>query len=436
MNEKRNKIADNPSYSKLQKDVVGYSLLGKFLRLFTLFSPSDSAFKKALSELPELKKQTEYFLQLPDKFNSHFARQGWIAHESMNIPVMENAIEFADQGDVKKSEEILSDYFTSSEINWLLNRFRLLPEFSIRYDLIKTAYQNTLERRYDSCIPILLMVIDGATNDISKSKGFFNDQTDLSAWDSIAAHSTGLEAIRDIFNTTRKKTNPDEVFMPYRNGILHGRDVNYGNKYVAGKCWCTLFALNDWAQALQKQKVNPPVTEKPKTLKDNLREIANTFKEYGDHKKWHKEISEEIANWQPRNFIDTVHNSENFQDFTPEKEVYELLVNWQNKNYGKIAGQKHYFGSQPVSFGIEAGKIRRDFEDKVLQRFKILSIKDEAPAISEITAEIKYSIQDQAFTKEIIFRMICQAMDGKAAINGQENIKWAYIDNFIYGLYI
>jgi len=345
-------------------------------------------------------------------------------------------MEFAAQGDIQKGEDILSNYFTSSEINWLLNRFRVLPEFSIRYNLITTAYQNTLERRYDSCIPILLMVIDGVTNDISKSKGFFNDQTDLSAWDSIAAHSTGLKALRDIFNTTRKKTNTDEIFMPYRNGILHGRDVNYGNKYVAGKCWCTLFALNDWAQALQKQKVNPPVIEKPKTMKENLQDIAQTFKKYDEHRKWHKTINEELANWQPRNNENGLLEFQSFQDFTPEKEVYELLINWRDRNYGKIAGQKHYFGSESINFGKEAGKIRRDFEDKVLQNFTILTVRDEAPAISEITAQIKYTIQKQLFTKEIIFRMICKGVNGKTGINGQKNIKWTFIDNFIYGLYI
>jgi len=61
MNDEKSKIANNPSYSKLQKDVNGYYLLGKFLELFTIFSPKDSALKKALSELPELKKTNRIF---------------------------------------------------------------------------------------------------------------------------------------------------------------------------------------------------------------------------------------------------------------------------------------------------------------------------------------------------------------------------------------
>jgi hypothetical protein len=34
--------------------------------------------------------------------------------------------------------------------------------------------------------------------------------------------------------------------MPYRNGILHGRDLNYGNEYVSCKCVALLFAVAEW----------------------------------------------------------------------------------------------------------------------------------------------------------------------------------------------
>lgn len=433
--KKKDKISDIHSFSKLKKDVDGFTTLGNFLKIFTVFSSKNSSFKEALSKLPELKSQTESFLQLPDKFNDYFSNKGWIAHESMNMPVMEKAINLAAHNDFARAEETLAEHFTSPDINWLLNRFQVLPEFSIRYSLVTVAYQNTLEKRYDTSIPLLLMIIDGVTNDISKSKGFFSDNTDLSAWDSIAAHSTGLKAIRDIFNTTRKKTNTEEIYLPYRNGILHGRDVSYGNKYVAGKCWCTLFALNDWAQALQRQKNNPPVIEEPKTIKDNLRDIGQTLRDYKEHKTWHKKITADIENWKARAFDDFYFERLDFSEYSPEKEVNDLLINWKEKKYGKIAAQKHYFGTD-VNLGKEAGKVRRDFEDKQLQNFKFLSIRDEAPAISEVTAEIHYYIDSKPFTKEIVFRMICKAPDGRAAVNGQFHAKWTFIDNFIHNLYI
>lgn len=34
--------------------------------------------------------------------------------------------------------------------------------------------------------------------------------------------------------------------MPYRNAILHGRDLNYANEYVSCKLLALMFAVADW----------------------------------------------------------------------------------------------------------------------------------------------------------------------------------------------
>lgn len=431
---KKDKISNNPSYSKLQTDVTGFSMLGRIIKIFAFFGPKNFELKDALSKLPELKKQTEHFLQLPDKFNEHFSKFGWIAHESMNISLMEKAINLADENNFEQAENELAFYFTSPQMDWLLNRFKTSPELALRYKLIKLAYQDTLEKRYYSAAPLLLIIIDGIVNDISKSKGFFSDGTDLTAWDSISAHSSGLSYIRDIFNTTRKKTNDTEIFLPYRNGILHGRDLKYDNKYVVGKCWCTLFAIFDWKQVLQKQKDNPTIPEKKLTLKESLSEIKKTLNDFQKHKVSHNQLMKDIEEWKPRQINKTEINIDNFKEYSPEKEADNLFKNWQNKNYGKIAGQQYYFGVKDLNLGKEAGKVRSELIDKKLKEYEIISIKDETPAISVITVNIKYQINEVAMEKEITLRMICKLKNGETAINGQENIVWSFINGFMYNL--
>lgn len=255
---KEEKIANLPSYKKAHNDFKGAHTIGKIIKLFNFFGIKDKGLNDAFAELPKL-KDVENIISLPDRFNSQFANIGWIAHESMNPTLLEKAVDLAESGQKEKAEKILSEYFTSTEINWLQHRFRVLPAFSIRLDLIEKAYKDTLEERFHSCVPLLLTIIDGAVNDISKSKGFFSENTELKAWDSIASHSSGLTAIKEIFNAPRKKTNTEEIFLPYRNGILHGRDLKFDNKHIVGKCWSTLFAINDWARALKEEKENPPI---------------------------------------------------------------------------------------------------------------------------------------------------------------------------------
>ncbi len=433
--EKKEKISDLPSYTKIRNDAKGFYILGKVIKVFSLFGPKNPELKEALSKLPELKKQAEFLSQMPDKFNEHFSSQGWIAHESMNAPLMERTLELAESNNAGQAEIELAEHFTSPTLNLLINQFKAVPEFAIRYKLIRLACQDTLEKRFHSAVPLLLMITDGVVNDISKSKGFFSENTDLSAWYSIAALSSGLTAVRDIFNETRKKTNSEEIFLPYRNGILHGRDLKYDNPFVVGKCWCTLFAIKDWAQALRKQKENPPIPEKKLTLRESLAELKKVISDYKVHKIEHAKILRTIDDWKPRDFTNTIIEPSTFKQYSPEKEVYDFAVNWQNKNYGKIALQKYYFGKKEVNIAKEAGNIRSDFKDKILKEFEIVSIKDEAPAVTEVTLKIKYSIDSVEKEKNIVMRMICKDINGRAGINGLDNVEWRFIDGFINSLY-
>lgn len=436
MAEEKNKISDTPSFAKLRTDALGFTLLGNLIKVFSFFGPKNSSLENAISEIPELKKQTEYFLQLPDRFNRYFSKSGWIAHESMNMPLMEKTIGLADKDESIQAENELADYFTSPQIAWLLRRFRASPELALRYSLIEFAYRDTLDKRYYSAVPLLLMIIDGIVNDISRSKGFFSDGTDLTAWDSIAAHSSGLSSIRDIFNAPRKRTNEEEIFLPYRNGIIHGRDLKYDNPHVAGKCWCTLFAIFDWKQALQKQNDNPPIAIGVPTVRESLRQIRKTLSDYQKHKILHNKLMEEIDQWKPRVINLSEIKSEDFKKYSPEKEVDTLLKNWMTKNYGKIAAQEHHFNSKDVNLGKEAGKIRIELCDKVLKESEIISIHDESPAISVVTIYVKYEFNDSLMEKQIPLRMICASESGETAINGQENIKWRFINKFMYDLYL
>lgn len=429
-----NKIADLPSYSKIRKNVQGANAIGKIVKFRSFFGVQNKRLSEAFSKVPDIKKEVEHLSSLPDRFNAYFAELGWISHESMNSPLMEKAVELADNGDIEKAELILSEHFTSTEISWLQHRFRVLPAFSIRFELIEKAYKDTLEKRFYSCVPLLLTIIDGAVNDISKSKGFFSENMELKAWDSVAAHSSGLTAIRNIFNTSRKKTNSDEIFLPYRNGILHGRDLKFDNQFVVGKCWATLFAINDWARALKEEKENPPIPEKQPTFREDLIELKNTILEY---QKWRVESNKrwkELENWKPRKNIDI--NTSEFKEYSPEKTALEIVESWKNKNYGKIVKLIHRFSDKEINIGVEAGKIRRELSDKELNSFKIVSIKDEAPAISEVTMDIVYDLNGIDKSKRIVLRLICKADDGQMGMNGKDNVTWEFIDNFFYSLYI
>jgi len=116
----------------------------------------------------------------------------------------------------------------------MISRLKGIEEFQPRAWLIYKALDDYLAERYHACVPVVLMMIDGFVNDLEQ-KGFFATNIDLTVWDTIAAHDSGLNTLTTIFGKSRTKTTSEEINSPYRNGILHGRDLGYDNRKVAAK---------------------------------------------------------------------------------------------------------------------------------------------------------------------------------------------------------
>lgn len=433
------KIENLPSYSKLRQEIEGADSLRKFVKFLSVFGFKDKGLNETLNKIPDFKKQIIHLSTLPDKFNKHFAQSGWIAHESMNSDLMEKAVQLAESGKIEEAKQELVNYYCSGEIEWLLMHFKGIPEFSKRYDFIKLAYQDTIDKKFYSCIPTLLMVIDGSVNDINKNKGFFTESTDLTAWDSIAAHSSGLSVIRDVFNATRKKTTVEPIDMPYRNGILHGRDLGFANEVVAAKCWATLIAIKDWAKAVKEGKKNTPEPEKKLSFRENLSELRKSLEKYAEVKRKSAEISRKVEKWTPRQIeigvdIPKTGDVSEYADFYPEKEAIQFAIYWQKKNYGKIVGQINRFTSREISIGKEAKRIRELLDDKRLISYEISKVDDKSPAISEITLAVVYEYKNEEISKSITLRFICENINGDILIIGDKNCTWRFIDNFFYEL--
>lgn len=181
---------------------------------------------------------------------------------------------------------------------------------------------------------IKVSIADGVINDFTKNKGFFTEGLNLDCWDCLVESDKGLKKIKDIYNLPRKKTNEEEITMPYRNGILHGRELNYGNKFVAGKCIVMLLAISEWIKNKNTEnkrrekytsEVNPPkLTESLK----KLQETENTRKIINDWKSKDIVVGKDIPITGKK------------EDYTQYDFIYKLVETieiWKSKNYGELA---------------------------------------------------------------------------------------------------
>lgn len=246
----------------------------------------------------------EIYNEFNEKYNSH----GWIADRTINREIIINCNQL---NDIKEVDEILSNYYTEEFINETVSVYKIFQNFNLenlpsigtlfykyfidRDHIIQNALKDFLSQNYNSSVVLLLTVIDGITQDIDKKYGFFSEpinkklelknDTYLNI-DKIS--KTSLQEVHKLLYSPRNNTNNLEITIPYRNGILHGRDLNYGNKIVASKCWNILFALiyfgkNNNLNAFKKdeEKNTNPLTieEIKKNIPSDFLSFIEVFKE-------------------------------------------------------------------------------------------------------------------------------------------------------------
>jgi len=420
---RKSKIKDNTSYSELSK--TAYGMLGLSWIIFILAKfriVKDSKFIQPMKEISKLVEQTEEMISLPDKFNHHFSSLGWIAYESMNAELMKKCIMFAENKKIDEAERLLIEYFDEKNIKTHIMWLKAIKAFLPRWELVQSACDDYIAGRYYSSIPVVLLTIDGLVNDVAPDqKGFFATNPDVTAWDSIAGHSSGLKKLAKIFGAIRKKTTTDEIKTPFRNGIMHGRDINYANKTVAAKTWSALFAVGDWAKQVQSGKKEKPIKKEKKIT---WKEIFQSLQKTEAQKKL-------INEWKPRklkvgqDFLKSGAASD-YKEGTPEKVLVEILDFTNKKNYGEMA--KRITTCTSVVENQKAGELRDKFNDIKIQDFCITEIRDEAAAISEVVAVLNYKSGDKNESKEITARMIFQDSNHSPLARNSPGGSWRMIE--------
>ena len=268
------------SFNKLKNDINLYSAMGIILR------------KESRKELKELKNQINELEKTLSNYISLFSDRGWCVYDSMNVEMAKKAVLTAEEQGVEAGEKVILDYYKGDVKlikHWLWNK---AAPFSVRYQLLSNAFDEHFEGRYYASVPLFLIIIDGVVNDFTKSKGFFAEGTDVSAWDCLVGCDESLSKMKGIFNQNRTNTNTEEIFIPYRNGILHGRDVNYGNEYVSCKCIALMFAIADWIQMSNSTDSRKAKFEKENNPPSILESLAKIRQNNEDRKKidsWKKE---------------------------------------------------------------------------------------------------------------------------------------------------
>lgn len=149
------------SLNKLQADIKAMKLISFFLK------------PEQRKQLKDMEKQLENMIVQTTTFNDRFSSQGWCAYDSMNFSLMESAnAEFETNG-LHAAEQVLINYY-KSDVSKIIHWIKHSSEtFAVRDNLIQRFFEDHFAERYYASVPLGLIIVDGAVNDFTKSKGFF-----------------------------------------------------------------------------------------------------------------------------------------------------------------------------------------------------------------------------------------------------------------------
>ena len=418
-------IRDIPSIKKSLEDIKNFRSLKRAMPLLQpvlkLLKVDAEKIDEALASFDELEKMTEELANIPDRFDDLFAVRGWIIYDLMNLEVAKAAIEKAESGDIDGAEADLVNYYDVETVSWKLKTMVGIEAFRPRMRLAQKSLDDYRNERYHACIPVVLALLDGLVNELhEKRRGFFAEDANLEAWDSIAAHSKGLNTLADIFRKGRRKITTEQITIPYRNGIMHGMDLGYDNRMVAAKTWAALFATRDWAIKAERGLLEAPPGEPKKTWG----EIIQQIRDVADDK-------ERLEAWRSRSIqlgrdIPITGGPDSFESGTPECRLAEFLTYWRANNYGYMA--KCLSASLGVPVTKLAGRVREKYASKHLKTFEFTEISDDTAAVTEVQTRLVYEEDSKEVEKSVRFRMIYEDSEGLPTVRGKSGGTWIVVD--------
>ena len=392
-----------------------------FLRLLTWFGIGGDFLETITCEIGDIKEQLDALVHLHASFNNAFSERGWLLSESTNVETAKKVLAAHEQGRTDEAETLLASDFDGERLPYIVMHMCHLDEFMARVDQLREASRLTQERRYLAASPLLLIIADGVGTD-AFGKSLFAEGVDLEEISSFAGQPDALPNLIREMSGTRRRTNSEELTFPYRNGILHGRDLGYGNQLVNAKCWSLLGNIADVIRARNARLAFEP--ELATSLSDTLKGYARA-----------RELNRRINTWTPRPVIErricvSPEIVESMDERAPEKAMVEFLEAWESGNYGRMA--KMTIELHQLSINQRAGEIRQLMEGIALINTVITRIEDTAPAVTEINVDLRFRSGSEEFTKCFTFRMIFQDQTGGGAVHGEKGGYWRIRPEYQY----
>lgn|GEM_PF-1778717 len=407
MTKPEDKKAPKPEHEHIQEMYKAFKPIAGFAGLF---SPKiKDAFKKVESAMTDFEDNQKALI----KFAELYGPEGWVAFDGIAAPLIKSVAE----QEVKTGEPTLINHFLDKgnleRLGWRFHGDRFREWLTI----FETIEERLGAGDYLSAVPLIQIVIDGICQKHLQMSPY-SGGADAVVFGKLVDQVYLVEAFR-IHGRTRKKINPEPIDTPYRNGILHGCDTNFGNELTAAKAINLLQATLEYlnARLVETQAIEKAREEQtPPKLRDLANQITRT-----------NEIKKATEAWSARSTIIFVHKGRSeytpdIRNQTPEAAALVFINAMVGQNYGALGGMIANIREYTPGKHIYETKSR--MEGFVLNEGRLHQVIDTAAAVSKVDIYIKASLfgRDNEGVVELV--MNCLTPEGNAQVRGVEPFSW------------
>jgi len=391
-------------------------------KLLSTFNP------EARAQLRDLEKQhadVKQMLADIERFVKIYAPLGWTNYDDVSTELVSKIVRM----EIADGEAALTDYHLDHEALEILDYRFFKACYSHWAHIFKRAVERAGQADYISAIPLILIIIDGIFLS-NTGKHPFSGGADAPVFDTQSSRTGGLPDGLALLGSVRRKLDVEPISLPFRHGIIHGLNPNYGTAQVAAKAFNLLRATmnyfdrkNDEAERLESARHD----QKPIEFRDLMK-----------RKSENAAFKTALQNWRARDPVSQSTIAESGDSVklsagSPEAFVVDYLELLRASNYGGLAKATVDFLKRPI--GLMAGRFRNELEGVSLHKWKITGVEDSSAAMSFVIVQLVGTIHDAPWEGEYKLRLLYSDDDYNSLARGMLGGGWSAMGDFLSELW-
>lgn len=358
-------------------------------------------------------------------FSERYVPLGWVNYDRMSSKILTELAKCS----VEQGEQLLAQHHLDEQTLQVLGYRFHLPQFQPWAAIYERAIERCKEEDWLSAVPLILVIIDGICI-TSSGKHPFSGGADAEVFDTQTSGTGGLAEALKVLGATRRKLSEAPIDAPFRHGIVHGLNPNYGYPIVAAKSLNILQATTDYFVSI-KDEAQRLARAEEEQRPTSFREIAAVMRRTAD-------LKEALEAWRPRSertnlAIDEL-SAELADDTLPEAVAAKYLQFLEKSNYGALAALHVDYPQRPVAH--RAGQLRQQLKGIRVLHWYICSIRDANASMTTVSVDVQVEVASRRDEISGELRLMYADHFFEPMVRSMADGKWYVMPNLTTDLWV